>query len=473
MLSPIQFFRCMSVLVLCTLLASCGGGDGGDGAGGSGGGTGGGGGSAAAAVLVSISIAPVLPATGVGIDTQLVATATYSDATTADVTAQVQWSSSAPNVARVNAASGLVTGVALGRSTVTARSGTLTTSTDLMVTADRWTPGATMLYPHVNHMAIVLRDGRVLVAGGGTADAELYDPVKDRWSPAGRMTTVRTLPSASLLGDGKVLVTGGFGAAGQHLASSEIFDPTTATWSAAGAMSTARFRPVDVTLPDGKVLFAGGAVPSPLAELFDPVLGSWSAAGSLTRFRYAHSATLLPDGRVLVVGGLDGGDPTIPRSPSVPAGRSEIFDPVTLTWSLGPTSLTPRFAHRAIAVAGGGILVLGGGVGANTTAGVTMAELFDPVSSTWLPAGTMTRGRYALPTATRMRDGRVIVTAGGFDAADNITAEAWDPATRSWRPLANMSVARDGHAAVLLTNGKLLVTGGFGGGVDRSVELYW
>ncbi len=69
---------------------------------------------------------------------------------------------------------------------------------------------------------VVLKDGRVLFAGGtnGTAvdsqtdpvaTAELYDPAKDRWSPAQSMPEARAQASAVLLADGTVLEVGGYG----------------------------------------------------------------------------------------------------------------------------------------------------------------------------------------------------------------------------------------------------------------------
>ena len=69
-------------------------------------------------VLASISVVPAtltVAATEIG---ALAATATYDDASTADVTAECSWSSSDPTKATVTA--GFVTGIAAGAATVTA-----------------------------------------------------------------------------------------------------------------------------------------------------------------------------------------------------------------------------------------------------------------------------------------------------------------------------------------------------------------
>jgi len=75
------------------------------------------------------------------------------------------------------------------------------------------------------------------VAGGSSSNttlyvdaAELYDPVTNLWSSAASMTTARSSHTATLLPSGKVLVAGGYTANGSA-ASAEL-------WSACGAIDT-------------------------------------------------------------------------------------------------------------------------------------------------------------------------------------------------------------------------------------------
>ncbi len=75
------------------------------------------------AVLVSLAVTPVSPSLALGTSQEFVATGTYSDMTTQDLTTSVTWSSSDPAVASVsNAASteGVATSLAVGTTTVTA-----------------------------------------------------------------------------------------------------------------------------------------------------------------------------------------------------------------------------------------------------------------------------------------------------------------------------------------------------------------
>ncbi|MFE2600108.1 Ig-like domain-containing protein [Streptomyces sp. NPDC059396] len=84
-------------------------------------------------VLESISVIPStlsVAATEIG---ALIATATYDDASTGDVTTEATWSSSDPTKATVTA--GFVTGIAAGTSTVTASYGGQTDTCTVTVTA--------------------------------------------------------------------------------------------------------------------------------------------------------------------------------------------------------------------------------------------------------------------------------------------------------------------------------------------------
>src|SRR3954471_2634892 len=109
-----------------------------------------------------------------------------------------------------------------------------------------------------NHTATVLADGRVLVAGGAgsapvasapLASARLYDPATNVWSDTGSMNVARQGQAAVLLHDGKVLVAGGCApgatpdAACDYTGTVEVFDPATKTWSNKASMTTGRFEP--------------------------------------------------------------------------------------------------------------------------------------------------------------------------------------------------------------------------------------
>lgn len=87
------------------------------------------------AIVMTVAVAPASTTLKVGQTAQLTATATLSDATTRDVTSQVQWSSGNQNVVSVNA-QGIATGVSPGGPvTVTASIGSNSGSASVSVTA--------------------------------------------------------------------------------------------------------------------------------------------------------------------------------------------------------------------------------------------------------------------------------------------------------------------------------------------------
>jgi hypothetical protein len=57
--------------------------------------------------------------------------------------------------------------------------------------------------------ATLLPNGQVLVVGGGSTSAELYNPATGAWTTTGSLHTARYDPSATLLPNGQVLVAVG------------------------------------------------------------------------------------------------------------------------------------------------------------------------------------------------------------------------------------------------------------------------
>ncbi|MBV6324114.1 ice-binding family protein [Duganella violaceipulchra] len=104
-------------------------------------------------VLLSIAVAPQAPTVRIAASRQLVVVGTYSDASTQDLTASATFASATPASATVNAR-GLVTGVALGTSVVTATSNGMSASTTVTV------PSATL-----TSIAVTPANPTVLIGG--------------------------------------------------------------------------------------------------------------------------------------------------------------------------------------------------------------------------------------------------------------------------------------------------------------------
>ena len=75
-------------------------------------------------------------------------------------------------------------------------------------------------------------------------------------------------------------------------------------------------------------------------------------------------------------------------------------------------------------------------------------------------------------TASILSNEKVLIT-GGMNASVYLnSAELYNPATGTWTITRNMNSARYGHTASILSNGKVLVTGGWIGPALSSAELY-
>ena len=96
------------------------------------------------------------------------------------------------------------------------------------------------------------------------------------------------------------------------------------------------------------------------------------------------------------------------------------------------------------------------------------------VDPSWSNVGDLGHSRVG-PTATLLSNGKVLV-AGGWGVQNDPArfAELYDPASGRWSAAAPMNVFRARHTATLLRNGKVLVASGFDGSVNEitSSELY-
>jgi N-acetylneuraminic acid mutarotase len=426
------------------------------------------------AVMQSINITPPSPYTGVGYAVQLAATGIFSDGTTSNITNSTAWLSGTPTVATINASTGLVTGIAIGTSAVTATLNGIIGNSTFTVTSNPWSVTGNLITPRAQHTATLLPNGKVLVVGGNgpLVSAELYDPATGIWSAAASLNTARSSHSATLLANGKVLVVGGSSAAG-IFASAELYDPTTNTWSAAASMTSARTVHTAILLSNGKVLVAGGVgglngsgfpISIASAELYDPTTNTWATAASLTTARFNHTANLLAaNGKVLVVGGYS-------SSASLALASAELYDPTTNTWTAEASLTTARYSHTANQLANGKVLVAAG-TGSGGPNFLASAELYDPIANTWSPAGSLTTARADF-SSTLLPNGQVLVVGGDNLTLTLASAELYDPTANTWSGAGSLSLSRNFHTATLLANGKVLVVGGSGPGAG-SAELSW
>jgi hypothetical protein len=316
------------------------------------------------------------------------------------------------------------------------------------------------------HTATLLLSGKVLVAGGPDASAELYDPTNEMFTATtGPMSITRSGHTATLLADaalanyGKVLIAGG---AGMTL-TAELYDPKSDTFTGTGSMLVAHNGQTATLLNTGQVLVAGGGTAS--AELFNPATGSFTATGNMTVSRTGHTATLLLDGQVLIAGGG--------------TATAELYDPASGKFTATGSMSEVRSGHTATLLANatlpnyGTVVVAGPDIS---------AEVFDPATGTFSVVGNplaAARGR----TAFLRNDGTVVIAGGyvlvtlyhsfGFGCSAYGQAkvslagsELFAPESEGFTATGALNTSRYGHTATVLVDGTVLVTGGVLGTVN-------
>jgi large repetitive protein len=199
-------------------------------------------------------------------------------------------------------------------------------------------------------------------------------------------------------------------------------------------MAVARAFHTATLLSDGRVLIAGGNPGTwkydcqclASAEIYNPKTGTFSHTGPMATARAWYTATRLVDGRVLVAGGAD------------PYGTmyasAEIYDPKTGTFTPTGPMTEGRVFHAAVLLPDGRVLVEGGGTDYENVHFLASAELYDPKTGTWAATGSMAAGRNSQTATSLLTDGRVLVAGGFGNPAPLASAEIYDPKTGTFSP---------------------------------------
>jgi|GEM_PF-1795737 Kelch motif. len=300
---------------------------------------------------------------------------------------------------------------------------------------------ASMKTARYGHTATLLKNGKVLVVGGGASTvAEVYDPTTGTWSDTGDIGRTLYNHSAILLPNGKVLVV-------QDLVSI-LYDPETNSWSNTGNMViAAEIGHTTTLLQNGKVLLVNG-VGRNNAALYDSISDAWSTTGNSNVARGYHSATLLNDGRVLVAGGRSAATSSL--------ASAELYDPTTETWTMTDSMISKRELHTATLLQNGEVLVVGGSEFLGDS--YPSVELYSPVTGAWTKAAD-TNNRRLNHTTTLLSSGELVVIGGDVNSRAFSSIEVYDHTTGTWR-LVGQTEYRHRHTATLLDNTKILVAGG-------------
>jgi hypothetical protein len=342
------------------------------------------------------------------------------------------------------------------------------------------------------HLAL-LRTGKLVLFGydgvdmhDGVPQSRVLDPVTGAASKP-PSTPHLFCSGHSFLPNGHLLVAGG-----HHHDVHEVhtLDPATGAWTHRGTMQAGRWYPTCTSLADGRVFIISGLVleTQPTNQTWQIFDGSaadpaqWKLERTLTltpqfsgrKIDLYPFVYLLPSGKLLVhsetttrffnppATGTTGGswDATELRM------RSQFYrtggEGASVLLPLLP-STNPADAYRAR------VLVMGGNTlndvppTVDNTPGLASAEILDLGAPTpaWQPLPDMA-GPRKFPNAVLLPDGKVLVTGGSAQGGDTpvFRVESFDPATLRWTTLCSTRVPRLYHStAVLLPDARVLMAG--------------
>jgi len=281
---------------------------------------------------------------------------------------------------------------------------------------------------------VALPDGQIFINGGnlaydpfwGERRTALFDPAAGVFTNIQNMAHGRWYPTVTALGDGSIMTFSGLLDTGGTNASVEIYTPGSGWSPEYMAGWTPPLYPRMHLLTDGKVAYVGSGVGT---RTFDPVAHTWSAViTNSTRNRNYGTSVLLPlspadshKSRVMIFGG---------GNPSVASTEIIDFSAATPRWQAGPPMSQPRIEMNATILPNGKVLATGGSLNDEDAATASLnADLYDPATNTFSPAGANAFPRLYHSNALLLPDATVLL-AGGNPQRGNYEArmEIYRPA---------------------------------------------
>jgi hypothetical protein len=189
------------------------------------------------------------------------------------------------------------------------------------------------------------------------------------------------------------------------------------------------------------------------AEIFEENSLSWDNLPDMNSARLDHTADVIGDQRMIIIGGWDGN--------ATNWNTTEILQDLfgSLEFSDGPEMSVSRSYHSTAAYEPNYLLVMGGYDGFDN---LSSCEKLNTSTLEFEAMASMNYGRSSF-TATRLSNGYQFLVTGGFNPDFGFQmnqCEIYDAINNTWTPVASMNFARDNHAAILLPDGRVLVTGG-------------
>jgi N-acetylneuraminic acid mutarotase len=173
------------------------------------------------------------------------------------------------------------------------------------------------------------------ISGGSVLDkVQAYDPVTDQWTTVASMQVARYRPAASVGPDGRIYVFGGQGTSGA-LNGAEVYDPQTNSWTFISPLPGFGWLGACAALVKcSNTIYVVGGGGDSRVQAYNTASGAWSARADYAGLPTDFAMVTGRDDRLYVVGGN--------RDPHGPTNELFIYEPLTDTWTQGPSMSAAR-----------------------------------------------------------------------------------------------------------------------------------
>jgi N-acetylneuraminic acid mutarotase len=243
----------------------------------------------------------------------------------------------------------------------------------------------------------------------------VYDIQTNTWTHGGTTAPDASIGRYSLAGGTDLknhYAIGGFNGS-SIIPSLEAFDSSTGTWSTRSSMSVARALLGSASL-GGKIYAIGGFSGDSVLgsgtifdtnEVYNPATNTWTTLAPIPTPVAGNSATVAYNGKIYVFGGW---------SAAGVSNQVQIYYPAANSWTMGTPMPTPRFYANA-GVLNGQIVVYGGSApcGYDTNgmpscySSANITEMYDPASDTWTIGPSMQYDTFAMAQGVTFNDTQV------------------------------------------------------------------
>jgi len=203
------------------------------------------------------------------------------------------------------------------------------------------------------------------------------------------------------------------------------------------------------------MLVAAVAIGFGISAIIGNDTGQWQFTGRLTAGHAGTHLVQLHDGRVLAISGDKGN--------GVFTSTAEVYNPDTGQWTPAGTLHDARMAFGQPSVLPNGDVLVAGGHDPNVIDYAT-AELYDPATNQWTLTGSLHIAR-RYDVQVELKNGDVLVATGssGPPTCSRFlsSAELYNPATGRWTYTGSTQIPRESAMGIRLADGRVLLAGGY------------